>query len=210
MGFLLFGRKYLSHSPRVRFLLAFAVLGYVVWLMRFSIIRYAIPIEIIGSSITVLGFATLIPIRVGRIAAPTAVILVCVTSQMLTSYPQWGRLPYSYKDYGIEIPPVDNGALIVVATQPASYLLPYFEARELRFVGAIYVTGRSIGYRLYARTLEIISNHHGRIYTIERAGGNEAGMFSGLGMQSLPETCKPIRSNLEPSADLKLCEARKL
>lgn len=196
-----------------RFILAFAPIAYSVWLVLFSHLRYAVPLEALTGTMIGLalwrlsegsGHGGFLSSRVAVGAAATlAVVLACTTK-----YPDWGRVAYGPKTFDVGAPSLPNGALVVLAGSPLSYVVPFLNAPGASFVGITHTTAEARGYRLFQETRRRIANHPGPLYILVRPEtAYVKGVLDELGVAANEERCAPIRSNLEPMASLRLCEA---
>jgi hypothetical protein len=115
-----------------RMLAAFTLAAYVAWIVVFHYYRYAVPFEMLAG-VFVCGAASLMSgrrtaVAIG-VAAILAALLVGTTRRM-----GWERTAFGTDYFAVTVPPVDPGALVIVAGDvPMSYTLPFFP-RNARFI----------------------------------------------------------------------------
>jgi 4-amino-4-deoxy-L-arabinose transferase-like glycosyltransferase len=201
-----------------RAVLVFALAGYVCWLVLFSILRYAIPIEAVTGVVIVMAVrrladgratgATPAGLRLARnVALGIAVVLVLGTHR-----PEWRRVDYRTPVFEVRVPPVPDGSLVLFVGQPHAYLAPFFHARDLTFVGVSWLTGASRRHRLWSLTQQRLAAHRGPMYAVlGDESTSERKLLPGLGVK-LTGQCTPVQSNLERnrrgddlSFDLRVC-----
>lgn len=201
-----------AFGPSAAFVLTFAAIAYGIWLVLFSLLRYAIPLEALTG--TIIGLALwrlsqdsrlrrLVSWRVAAGAGATcAVVLACTTR-----YPDWGRVAYGAKPFEVQAPHLPDGALVIVAGSTLSYVLPFLNPRA-SFVGVTHTTVEARQHRLFAETKRRIASHAGPVYMLIRPETVYVkGTLDELGVSAKNDECAPVRSNLEPSASLFLCVA---
>jgi hypothetical protein len=114
-----------AEDGRFLMLVVCGVSSFLVWQAYLSIYRYAIPIEIISSTI-VLGALLYVfrsPLRAMLVVAPICVYLVATSHVM-----DWGRTDWQPSFFGMEDIKLDQyeGATIFLWEMPNAYLVPYF------------------------------------------------------------------------------------
>ena len=105
--------------PAVAFLAAFLLLSYLLWLLVFSIYRYAVLIEMLSSLLALLAVAAFSPQR--RTALPA--VLLVAGSVAATDPPAWGRAPHGPRYLDAALPELPAGALLLLGRdEPLAYL----------------------------------------------------------------------------------------
>lgn len=182
-----------------KFLYSFTAISYITWISLFSIIRYAVVIEILlGLSTSILVLLTCSAISKKSIFLYClAMILILYLVQERTVYPNWGRIKYSDTTYKVIVPEVKNDALIVFIGGPLSYIAPFVEADNVSFLGITHTTVEAKGYKLYVETRNAFNNSNGNVYAIINSNSKYLNStLSEFGYSIVETNCKPIISNL--------------
>ena len=105
--------------PAVAFLAAFLLLSYLLWLLVFSIYRYAVLIEMLSSLLALLAVAAFSPQRRTALLA----VLLVAGSVAATDPPAWGRAPHGPRYLDAALPELPAGALLLLGRdEPLAYL----------------------------------------------------------------------------------------
>jgi hypothetical protein len=124
--------KALAETPGLGIVLAFVVVSYVVWVLGFAYYRYAVPIEMLTGVVTMGALVWLFDSD--RVRMVGAVVLLAIAGAT-TVYLDWGRRPYENRYVDVQVPPIPENAVVLVATWgPAGFFIPYAEPRA-RYVG---------------------------------------------------------------------------
>lgn len=156
----------------VRLLAVFVVLAYVAWMVLFSILRYAIPIEALTGLLLLLALQALPHPAVGSAAVARPWLAWGMASLLLVSggcshYPSWGRTPYADRVFDVHAPAIEPGSLVVVIGQPLAYIIPFVsQARSSRFVGLTSLSEKAADHELGVLTRERLRAHAGTIYAL--------------------------------------------
>jgi hypothetical protein len=126
------GRRHLPLNLAARFVLVFAVVAYVLWLVLFSIWRYLLPIEMLAPVlITALVGVIVSAARMRRAAILASAALLGLIA--LTTRPaDWGHVSWDRELYGVRVPPIphpDQALVLMAGTAPTAYLIPFFPGR---------------------------------------------------------------------------------
>lgn len=186
-----------------RFVLVFALVGYVCWLTLFSILRYAIPIEAVSGLIVIMavrrltaGGAIGVPRARPRLARNVA-LGIAVVLVLGTHHPRWRRVDYGDRVFQVRLPAVPDGSLVMFVGQPYAYLAPFFHARDLTFVGINWLTDASRRHRLWSLTQQRIGSHREPMYAVlSDESAHQRKLLPLLGVK-LTAQCTPVQSNLE-------------
>jgi hypothetical protein len=116
-----------------RFVLGFFVIGYVLWQLQFSILRYAITLE----SMAAMAILVLV-LRIfrGFRARVLAVVVTCGILVLSMKPCQYTRSPWSDEFIECVVPKFENRSdvLVIIAhNRPFSFIVPYFQP-QVRFV----------------------------------------------------------------------------
>ncbi|TAM59521.1 MAG: hypothetical protein EPN49_10825 [Rhodanobacter sp.] len=191
-------------SRSERFLLTFMVTGYVLWLLLYSILRYAVSLEVMTGLLIMVTVQRLTVHSLSTSQKPRLVLWSMVAIALLligsSRYPDWGHAPFA--DVTFDVHPgttVAPGSMVLVIGQPNSYLIPFFNAaQEIKFVGITWLTSEAQQYRLGELTRARVINHRGPLYAILRdVNGEDVAQLSRiLPLEHLVQ-CHRIASAME-------------
>ena len=119
--------------PRpVVFLLLFTLVAYICWEALFSIVRYAVVLEILTGTWIVLGLCAFLTCRRGFSLGCVLVLAVIFIDEKPYD---GGRLKrYGRSVFDVTIPAVPDNATIALTGRPFGFLVPLFPERGLSFV----------------------------------------------------------------------------
>ena len=209
-----------SGTPALRLVAVFVSVAYVLWMVLFSILRYAVPIEAMTGLLMLCAVYAAAP-RWWQTSVPSwrngvAMGLLFGLIALGTYYPTWGRTTFGKQVFAVDPGQVEPGSLVLFAGSPAAYLAPFFpNAASLDFIGLTWFTRSSQGFGLWQETQHKIAEHQGALYATLRDGAEFDGEIAVL-RDLLPgytfASCNPVRSNLETgkggndrSMGLRLC-----
>ncbi|GBR11225.1 hypothetical protein AA21952_3301 [Acetobacter oeni LMG 21952] len=141
-------RRVMNPSRRAEgAVLAFAVVGYVFWLRYYSILRYAIPIEVLTGFLIVSALRDMfrhgtefVSSRRCAVACFGIVVALAVT----TRYPGFGHTRFSGRTFDVAEQSVEPGSTVVLMGRNLAYLAPFFRnAASLHFIGMNDLLARS-------------------------------------------------------------------
>jgi hypothetical protein len=152
----------------------FAAMAYVLWLVVFTIYRYAIPLELTASLLLVLALRAAFAGGVHRdalVAAFTGFVVVA------TYVPYWGRAPTGFGPaVYADVPPVPRDALVMIFSQaPLGYVVPFIGsgARVIRPAGNF--TGPAHDNRMQREMAALVASQQGPMYVIRRSEESDPG-----------------------------------
>ncbi|HYF09195.1 MAG TPA: hypothetical protein VD970_16360 [Acetobacteraceae bacterium] len=194
--------------------MAFLAVGYVAWLSTFSILRYAIPLEVL-LGIPVWAAARAVVGQTGRGAAASVVALLGACA-LGTQYPDWDRQPFGQAAVASERVPLPEGALVVLVGEGVSFLAPSLVGAGVRFIGANALTTDPRAVLLERAVRRILGAHAGPLYAVmrdpelwedplhrvERAPARALGLV----LDPSSTACRPVANNL--GAMIRLCQLR--
>jgi hypothetical protein len=192
---------------RVRFLLSFCVVSYILWLKQFSILRYLAPLEMLTGLVMLLPFLPLLDRFAARVAFPLAAAAAFAVLQMVTIRPGWGRVRMGHWAVSVQLPDLPPDSLVIQLNSfPMSYVAA-FAPPTVRFVGARNDTihpGGPTG--LEHRVEAAIRTHAGPIWGMEGQPDKPADADATLAYYGLRRTtdCADIKSNLDVD-HLRIC-----
>jgi hypothetical protein len=195
----------------MRFLFAFALAAYAVWLCQLAVLRFGIVPEVLTGTVIVLG----IEIITGALAAPhvraIAVVTVAaglgVALQATTIYPSWGRAPYEQRTYTIGAPPLPAHSLVVLVGVPLGFIVPFLRPKDFTAVGISSHTAEARGYRLFEETKKRISGHTGPAFVVVDDNSQPLrALAADLGITWSDGSCQRITTNVY--AAFQLCPGK--
>jgi hypothetical protein len=187
-------------DPRLRFLLLFAALGYLLWMALFGIARYLVPLELLAPLLAFVLLRQLLPQamarRVGLYVIGTATLIVLAGGVRTWGHEGWARTAFR-----ADLPPIADPArttAVVLATDPPWAWLATFFPVEVAFIG---VGGEVLNTPAYAeRVRRIIDARGGPVYAVTPAHHNwredniamANGWVSALGFTSGDRGCRQL------------------
>lgn len=199
-------------------ILAFTAMAYMIWLAMFSILRYAVVLEILVCILTLLLLVELGGMLFGRSAHLPSVVIGALLTIALVAYarpPDWGHVAYGRSVFATDVPKVSSDTMVIFANQAMGFLAPLFAARQrdLYFAGVPSCFG--VGQWCYkdffdyglGRAMRAALQAHAQnlyvAYYLDRVPS-----FPGLaafGVVVDATNCQTITSNV--SSDIRLCHA---
>ena len=198
--------------PSVRLLAVFAAAAYVVWLVAFTIYRYAIPLELTASLLLLLAMhAAFAGARRRDVLIATASMLIVAT----TVPPYWGRSRVHAGAYiDVAAPVIAADSLVLTMTgQPLAYVIPFLPTGARVIALASNFTGPGFDNRLQRDMATLVNAHRGPIYALRYLGtvdAAEEAAMAAYGLRREDEGCRRIQSNLEANRMLGLCPLYRL
>jgi hypothetical protein len=124
--------------------------------------------------------------------------LVLVALLATSSWPNWGRMRhYGHAVFDIEATSLPDGAIVVVASKPVGFVLPFLRGRDVAFLGAVDLPA---GTRMQTAIRQ----------RLDRAPGVVAAVIlAGVGLEADTAACVPVRTGRRPD-DILLCPTRAL
>jgi hypothetical protein len=185
----------------------FALVSYVAWLAVFGYYRYAVPLEMLSGPF-ICG-AVAFAFRKRAAAGMTALLILAALLVGTTRKMGWERVAFGAKYFEVTVPPVDEGALVVLSgNHPMAFTAPFFPAGT-RFVSIqnnFIFLGQESG--LARRAESMIRSHRGALYLLDRVGGwpESVKVLEYFGFAR--GACEPVQANLSYNQDLQLCKLR--
>ncbi|NII10820.1 hypothetical protein [Oleiagrimonas sp. C23AA] len=208
------------HPDRSAIMLwVFGVVAYICWLALFSILRYAIVIEVL-SGLAIAGALRAIAAAMRprhqmrwRIALAITALLVVAG---FTHYPRWARTAYADPIFDVQAPRLPADSLVLVVGQPNAYLLPFIHGPRIQFEGITWFTATAHGHQFWERSRRRIEQHQGPLFALVRNHSHALKTLQAMsGLIPVAQSCQPIQSNIEfdkhhrPTAPpLRLCRLR--
>ena len=194
--------------PEWKFLAAFTLASYLLWLKLFGIYRYLVPLEMLAGPLIVACVLYLVP---GGWARRIAVTILAILLIGTTREASWGRLDFRGAYFDVAVPEVEPRSLVIVGPyQPMAYAIPFFRP-DTRFVSPSNNFLHSSQQNLLARQVrDVVANHPGAIYSMDFWHEDSIRpSLAALGLARDEKSCLPIRSYLDTSA-MRICRVHRL
>jgi hypothetical protein len=198
------GRRHPPLNPVARFVLSFAAVAYVLWLVLFSFWRYLLPIEMLAPVLITALVGVIVPAARMRRAAMLASAALLGVIALTTRPADWGHVSWDRELYGVRVPPIphpDQALVLMAGTAPTAFMIPFFPAR----IPFIRLEGFSAGMwdtssGLYRIGEERVRAHPNDIYVLygfnqEASAHTVAGHFSLVFDRG---SCQTIENRLQP------------
>jgi hypothetical protein len=185
-------------TPRARFLLLFALVGYLAWMKLFSIYRYLIPIEMLAP--------LLVWILVERLAAPRVARrvggwVVLLATLVVFPFGTWGHAGWGDKAFSAQLPAFEHPESTLVFTahgNPPMGWLATFVPRDVRVISLGAGFPETPAY--VARIQAVIANRPGPHYAMLASSRNDKdsslrrklAIANALGMTATPARCAQL------------------
>ena len=193
--------------PSLRLLAVFAGVAYLVWLVVFTIYRYAIPLELTASLLLVLAMRSAFAgaRRRDALVALAAALIVAVTVE-----PYWGRSRVHAGRYiDVHVPAIPADSLVLTMTgQPFGYVVPFLPSGTRVIAPSSNFTSALYENRMQREMAALIEAHRGPLYAIRYLDADDAveeATMKAYGLRRVEDGCQAIRSNLEGGRPLGLC-----
>jgi len=179
-------------SSAIVFLLLFWFFSYVIWLIKFSIYRYVIPIELLSGVVIIYTCLHLISHVVGRYIVTAGMTLLLMFT---TIYPEWGHMPFSQQFIVSNTPVIPENSLVIFIgeDQAFSYLADSFPT-STHFIRLSHLK------ILESKAIAMIQNFKGPIFLLQKPGAQNHvdEWLSRLKLSLVSAHCRTnITSNLE-------------
>jgi hypothetical protein len=195
-----------TSAPRWKLVAIVFVASFVVWAVVHSILRYAIPLEILTGLLIVgaLGYLLTPPYAtIGVACAVWAMLSTTVASE-------WGRVPFGRTWFDVRVPPIDRNALVLLTVDaPMSYVLPFFpaDARHVGIRNNVNAPGRR--NRLAESVENVVREHVGPLYSLSFPKGEGEADLRALGLRRASGGCTEVRTNM-PTTPIELCRLERI
>jgi hypothetical protein len=188
--------------PGTALFLAFVVIAFVIWEIQFSILRYIIALEALTGAVLLVAAGAF-----GRRWAKrflSGFVVLTITVVLVSEKQNWGRLrQYGARVIEVQASALPDGAVVVTASRPVAFVLPFLQGRNLAFVGLVDVPR---GTRLWDETWQIVRSGRPVYAVLDPAQSDSISNTRAFGLRLDEATCSVIVSNLR--AGLQLCPAR--
>lgn len=191
------------------FVIVFSAISYAIWLFMFSVLRYAVSLEVL-LGLTIGICLILCPRFFGSTISPSALIafsmllLFCVATK--TKYPVWGRA-----DYGkvvLEVQPVAlaRDSLVIVLGPPQAYVLPSLAKQNpgVQFAGIDDALLNARAFGMWHQVRQKIADARGEIYAMARLDAlPRLRLLPELDLAIDEHSCKNFSTNID--AGFRIC-----
>jgi hypothetical protein len=188
-----------STRPEWRFVAMFVAVAFAIWAYVHSIARYLVAIEALSGALIVALALRVVPRRFAKIVVAAAAIAIVA----LTRPGDWGRVAFGAHWFEVKLPPIDEHALVLLASgAPMAYVLPFFPASSVNVGIATNLANPTMHNRLQGLIADRIARHVGPIYSLAQPPYEPARGLAFYGLSKL--SCAPIATNMS-SHPLELC-----
>ena len=150
----------------IRFLLAFAAVSYLFWMIVFSIARYAIVLELL---LPLLAWVLLHRMIRPALARKLGTALVAAAALLsISRFETWGNADWSDRPFRVDVPPIASPetVTILVLAAPIAWIFPHFP-EQLVYISFNGTFPESPGYRELAQ--RIIASRGGEVFAVVAA-----------------------------------------
>lgn len=189
------------------------VFSYMLWQIMFSILRYAVPIEVFTGLvmlIALLSIARLLNFLHYSLPVILSLIMIGGLCAVYTDYPDWGRVSYGSKVVEIESLALSDNSLVIFSGPPVAYLAPFLNKGKIgvSFIGITTELLSQQDYPLWKKITERIQKHVGKMYMVERPEQIQMRpLLSLFGLSIDGATCREYKSSID--APFTFCELQK-
>lgn len=199
-----YGRKFRdlkTFTPALA-IVVFVVISYPIWEALFSIMRYVVPVEaILGIFIVSICIRIFAAFHKSINGAFLFVFLAVISlgASAATSYPLWGRVPFSKNVFEVQAPEIPEGSLVLFLDKPLAFLAPFLAQghNNVGFIGIVDNVAVDNHSLVQTKVRNEISKWQGPIFYVARkdsmaraADLKRFGLYPGA-------QCWPIRSNID-------------
>ena len=177
----------------------FFVAAFAIWAYVHSIARYLVPLESISGVLIVALIARGLPARyVKPMVALAAIAIIAMTKPA-----DWGRVRFAEHWFELNVPPIDDHALVLLASgAPVAYVLPFLPASNVNIGIATNLANPKLHNRLQDAIAGRIAGHAGPIYSLAQPPEDPALALDFYGLEKA--SCSPLSTNMA-SRPLELC-----
>ena len=224
-----FNRKDITALREKAVLLVFVITGYVLWLHFYSVLRYAVALEVLSGVLVLYALRSYL--KNGLVLVVSLGVLGAIMYK--THYPSWRRGPYTKQVIEIyNMPKVKENALVVYYEEGLAFLSMFFP-KDAQFIGGIKLPVKDYpgllfqqwakernalpeqyyGYHFKELSKQKVLAHNGPIYIVTTPWPM---MFRPItlapyGLEAIFEPCQNFNANINSYSDgWSLCEVRKL
>ena len=175
----------------------FIVSGYLIWLWGFSIIRYALPIEVLSGVFIATVLQSSWPER--RMEVPLALLTVFC---LAFSKPMgWGRIGYGKTLISAPVPSMPEGTLLLVKGVPLGFVLPYLSPAPSHIVALDFLHPGSPEWA----ALQAMLQQQRPVWLLTNAHLSPSGTITDLapfGLRPALRACQPVHTAVQKAIEL--------
>jgi len=189
----------LANRREWTFLGVFFVAAFAIWAYVHSIARYLVPLELLAGALIVALIACRLPAR----HATSIVAVVAIVVIAMTKPGDWGRVRFGERWFVLKVPPVDDHALVLLASgAPMAYVLPFLPASTVNVGIATNLVNPALHNRLQDAIADRIARYEGPLYSLAQPPQNPALALDFYGLEK--RSCSTITTNMS-FLPLELC-----
>jgi hypothetical protein len=194
--------KVTGGNRTIAMLAVFFAVSFALWEVQFSVLRYLATLELLTGAMVLAALRPWL-MRPGiRVPVACGFATLCIAAQMMTIYPDWGRMAAPLPMRARLPTAVESNAIVVLLDgAPMAYLADLLPA-AVPLVGAnnnLVQTGS--GGLLAQRAATAIRNHIGPLYGMEDVTESPGVADRTLAYYHLRRgSCAPVESNLDDNA----------
>ncbi|HQT96071.1 MAG TPA: hypothetical protein PK435_15680 [Thermoanaerobaculaceae bacterium] len=182
--------------PPARALWWFMIVSYVTWLPLFSILRYALPLEVCTGIMVATALRQWLPARAAT-RVTLAILLVCLA---VTEPMEWGRIAYGQHLVQGRLPVLPAGAVVLMRGAPIGFVATHLAAPGNRFVNLAELATAPAEQRIVRRLIGAAAPAF--LLTNLPVAGAAPGLRP-YGLTVDPSRCRPIRTATQRA--IRLC-----
>ncbi len=200
----IFLRRAARPSRSILAVWAFFVISYFFWLIGFSILRYALPLEAISGIVIWTAIRPLLkqPARLALLA------IICVAVFAITKPIGWGRIGYGKSLLQAPIPAVAPHSLIFISGVPMGFVVPSLSNQSSVLVSLDWLTPGTAEFpkiqRLAGKAAAIRLLTNAPPSATSNAAINAR--LAPFGLAYSESTCVPVRSPVQ--RNIRLCDVK--
>jgi hypothetical protein len=200
--------KHIKNQPYLYFLLIYIASAYLIWVLQFSLYRYAIPIELLSGLLIVYVCRLLLPsniLTIISLAILSFFIVYKTVAPAFQRYPAVGQ--YIVVEKPIALP--DN-SVVIITDSAQSFVIPFFPKDVVFSSPAIFYGSE------FLPGAKAILKHKGPIFVLISDAPpdpkNPAGYLNiqGLKIKLNINRCSHFLTNSEQQPGFKLCSVRSI
>jgi hypothetical protein len=155
-------------KPIHQFLIIFFVSSFIIWQLKFSILRYTNALELLGPVVIFLLLQFIIQSEYHRILTYILLLVVIVVKMEAI---QFGRVTWGPAFFQVHVPKYafpDNTIILITNLNPWSYLIPAFP-KNTRFVSMNNNFIKPYHSTMYQKEIrQVLNSHDGLFYLLSR------------------------------------------
>ncbi|HEY0847584.1 MAG TPA: glycosyltransferase family 87 protein [Noviherbaspirillum sp.] len=204
-----------ARLPRTSvFTLIFIAIAYALWLKMFSILRYAVSIEVmlgLAIGIILVVGARLLQVTLSERALLILAAVLLAGAAVKTKYPEWGRADYGTSVLNVQPVALLPDSMLILLGSPNAYVLPDI-ARQNRGVQFVGITDDLLSARkfdMWKTLTQKVQAYSGPKYALVRAEETRRFMhLSELKLAVDDNACQSFATNID--GYFKVCPLRPL